>query len=160
MKQLLAHTGLLVLASLQLFAGEVKQVVPPDKFQGLWEHKTSSRIIALEAGQDHGEWKKKGDRDDIHFRSQKSGAIQRVWKNDQGEVIRSQGVTILSLTESKLKFREEGSHPKCYTEMSIDEDGAMILIEMTAKEIMKSQLVRASVKAEQAMPSNGDKPSN
>jgi hypothetical protein len=44
--------------------------------------------------------------------------------------------------------------------MSIDEDGAMILIEMTAKEIMKSQLVRASVKAEQAMPSNGDKPSN
>ncbi len=146
MKQLLTYTGLLVLASLQLFAGEVKQVVPPDKFQGLWEHKTSSRMIALEAGQDHGEWKKKSDREDIHFRTHKSGAIQRVWKNDKGEVIRNLGVTILSLTESKLKFREDGSHPACYTEMTIDENGSMLLIEMTAKHVMKAQLQRASVK--------------
>ena len=146
MKQLLAYTGLLSLASLQLFAGEVKQVIPPDKFQGLWEHKTSSRIIALEAGQDHGEWKKKGDREDIHFRSQKSGAIQRVWKNDQGEVIRSQVVTILSLTESKLKFREEGSHPKCYTEMTIKEDGSVAMLEMSAKHRVEAKLVKPTTK--------------
>ena len=148
MKKLLAHTGLLVLASLQLLAGEVKQVVPPDKFQGLWEHKTSSRIIALEAGQDHGEWKKKGDREDINYRRHKSGAIQRVWRNDEGKVIRSLAVTILSLTESELKYREDGSHPACYTEMTLAEDGSMVIIEMSAKHSMKAQLQRVSLKAE------------
>jgi hypothetical protein len=151
MKHLLAHTGLLVLASLQLFAGEVEQVVPSQEFQGLWEHKASSRLIALEAGQDHGEWKKKGDKEEIHFRRHESGAIQRVWKNDQGEVVQSRGVTILSLTESKLRFREWSSHPACHTELIIDEDGVMTLIDTSAKHIVKAQLVRTPVKeAEQA----------
>ena len=150
MKMFLTITGLLVLASVHLVASEQEQVVPPEKFQGLWENTVSS-MTALEAGQDHGEWKKKGEKEQIHFRKHQSGAIQRVWKNEKGEVIMSRGLTILSQTDSQLKYREWSDHPGCYTEMILESDSTMTMIARTPKHMMKAALVLVvEKKAEQA----------
>ena len=145
MKSLIVASTFTLLIILRLTAGEAVQVVPHEKFQGLWEHQSSSKMIALEAGQDHGIWKKKGEKEGVYFRKHKSGSIQRVWKNDKGEVISSRGVTIISVNENTLKFREWSSHPNCYTEITIDQDGAMNLIEKTAKHVMKAQLVKPTI---------------
>ena len=75
----------------------------------------------------------------------------RTWKNEKGEVIMSRGLTILSQTDSKLRYREWSDHPGCYTEMLLERDGTMTMIARTPKHMMKAALVPVpEKKAEQA----------
>lgn len=141
MKSLLIPFLLLLVGAQPLFADKVKQEVQSQSFQGAWIVSSSMTTI-LESGEEDGEWKEKGQKVQIYFRRHASGAVQQIWKEKAGEVVKSRGVTILSAEEKKLRCRLWSDHPATYSEITLNDDGTALLVEKMAKHMIKTKLAK------------------
>ncbi len=115
---------------------DVTSKVPPEKFQGTW-------TVIKETWQGRSE-----NYDKINEKPVKKGKFKRFYFRKYNDKIHfyesfdqpddprwQREVTILELTETKLKFRSISSHKDSFKELSVAEDGTAVLKVFWPKDI-------------------------
>lgn len=134
MKTLHLHFTVVAIFFLLSITGyaQTTQAVPDAKFQGVWTVKKLYFRTLMEGAADFDSWGEESSegtfptRQEIRFRRHKSGAIQQIWTDQDGEVTRSKGIEILETTPTRLVFRAWSDHPTWKTIISIGADGRAV----------------------------------
>ena len=106
--------------------------VPAERFQGTWTVKKHYFRTLMDGAVDFdslGEESAEGSfpsQEEVRFRRHESGAIQRIWTNESGEVTRSKGIEVLEVTPNRLVYRAWSDHPTWKTIITIGEDGSAV----------------------------------
>ena len=136
--------------------------VPAERFQGTWTVKKHYFRTLMEGAVDLdslGEESAEGtfpSQEVIRFRRHESGAIQRIWTDDSGEVARSKGIEVLEVTPTRLVYRAWSDHPTWKTIITIGEDGSAVYQVRSPKHQDTAILIKAEGRDVSAQQTKGE----
>ncbi|WP_184204256.1 hypothetical protein [Prosthecobacter dejongeii] len=136
--------------------------VPEAKFQGTW-HVQKHFFRTLREGEADfealGEETPKGKFPSelvIQFRRHESGAIQQIWTDPTGDVIRSKGVTVLEVTPNVLTYRAWSDHPTWKNILTLKDDGSAVF-QVRSMKHQETYLLAPTNKADGFKQPSGEK---
>lgn len=131
-----------------------KKDVPAELFQGVWQVEGASSRSAEWAGAEVAEVpeEERAEVLEIRFRKHTTGAIQQVWTDATGEVVKSRGIEILEISKDSLTYREWSDHPVTRKTLTVAADGTATLVVNWPKEIETIRLRKAPARDKKPAP--------